>query len=234
VYTEPTHPGYVPGAYEGTTLAKAVVAFNATHPHRITLHVVSKDSEGIDGDMYQDLIQRRWRVMGPEDFAASIGKAGWPYIVIAREDALDAISVAGWGYVLDHELVHMVAAANLAIDSLNLAELMRRPDGTFTNEARFHEVCADFYPRDEDGNHRPVASGYDAMDRMPQLLRVVEEHDSQLTAYQLPPDFEVLAITGSSLVDAACVWDRTAMTIVRDLYDEMQGQGAFNALFPSY
>jgi hypothetical protein len=172
--------------------------------------------------------------MGPEDFAGSTKKAGWPYIVIAREDALDANSAGGWGYVLDHEIAHMIAAANLATEGLNLAELMRKPDGTFTHEAFFHEVCADFYPRDQDGNHRPVARFYDAMNRMPELLHVLREYDSEVLTYEPPPDYEVLAITGISLVDAACAWDRKAMEAVRELYDTKRGPGAFNALFPAY
>jgi hypothetical protein len=198
------------------------------------MHVVGRDSEGIDGDMYQDLLQRRWRIMGPEDFAASIQKSGWPYIVIALEDELDAISAEGWGYVLAHELVHITAAANIATEGLNLAELMRNPDGTFTHAALFHEVCADFYPRDKDGNHRPVAVFYGAMTRMPELLRVLSEYDSTVIAYDPPPDYEVLAITGISLVDAACAWDRSAIEVVRDLYDKKRGPGAFNVLFPLY
>jgi hypothetical protein len=198
------------------------------------MHVVSRDSEGTDGEMYRDLLERRWRIMGPEDFAESIKKSGWPYIVIAREDALDANSAGGWGYVLDHELVHMIAAANLASEGLNLAELMRNPNGTFTHEALFHEVCADFYPRDKDGDHRPVARFYDAMNKMPELLQVLREYDSKVVAHSPPPDYEVLAITGIPLVDAACAWDRTAMETVRDLYDKKRGSDAFNELFPTY
>jgi len=231
VHAEPTH---VPAAFEGTTLGQAVTAYNATHPHKITLHVVGQDSDGVDGQMYEDLLERQWRIMGPEDFAESITKPGWPYIVIAREETLDAISAEGWGYVLDHELVHMVAAANLAANGLNLAELMRSPDGTFGHKARFHEVCADFYPRDAEGEHHPVARFYGAMDRMPELLRVLEEYDAEALAYQSPPDYEVLAITGKPLVDAACAWDHQAVEVVRGLYDEKRGPGAFDALFPSY
>lgn len=223
--------GYVPVGYAGTALGQAVSTYNATHPYRVVLHVVSGDSEGIDGEMYQDLLAREWYIMGPEDFAGSIEKQGWPYVVIAREETLDANPVKVWGYVLDHEFVHMVAAANLATEGLNLAELMRAPDGIFTHEARFHEVCADYYPRDEDGNHRPVARSYGAMDRMPQLLEVL---DDGAPAHDPPPGYEVLDITGVPLVDAACVWDREAMEAVRDLYDAERGLGAFDVLFPTY
>jgi hypothetical protein len=172
--------------------------------------------------------------MGPEDIAGSIQKSGWPYIVIAREDALNAIAVEGWTYVLDHELVHMIAAANLATEGHNLAELMRRPDGTFTHAARFHEVCADFYPRDEDGNHRPVAVFYDALNTMPELLRVLSEYEAETLAYHPPSGYEVLTITGVALVDSACTWDRRAMDVLRDLYDGKRDVGAFDVLFPSY
>jgi hypothetical protein len=198
------------------------------------MHVVSGDSQGIDRAMYQDLIARRWRVMGPEDFAGSASKPGWPYLVIALQDTLDANSVEGWGYVLDHEWVHMTAAANLATADLNLAQLMRGPDGRFSHQARFHEVCADFFPRDPNGEHRPVAEFYGALGRMPELLRVLSAVDPQELAYQPPPQYQILAITGVPLVDAACVWDRAAMRAVRRLYDQRQGDGAFDLLFPGY
>jgi len=198
------------------------------------MHVVGENSAGIDGAMYRDLLERRWRIMGPEDVAESVEKSGWPFIVIAREDELDALSVEGWGYVLDHELVHIIAAANLALEGQNLAEFMRKSDGSFTHEARFHEVCADFYPKDENGNHHPVAIRYGAMDRMSELLRVLGEVDAAAVAYDPPVDYEILPITGSPVVDAACVWDRTAMNTVRDLYDQKQGPGGFDLLFPEY
>jgi hypothetical protein len=211
-----------------------VTRYNAMHLHQITLHVVGAGSEGVDGEMYRDLLGRGWRIMGPEDFAGSIEKPGWPYLVVARADALDANAVAGWGYVLDHEFVHMVAAANLWSEGLNLAELMRRADGTFTPEARFHEVCADFYPRDVQGRHRPVAQFYGALDKMPALLRVLQAYDPADLAHDAPADYQVLNITSLPVVDAACVWDRQAIEAVRALYDQEQGAGAFDALFPSY
>ena len=231
---EPTVPGHVPTAYAATALGMAVARYNALHLHQITMHVVGENSAGIDGAMYRDLLERRWRIMGPEDVAESVEKSGWPFIVIAREDELDALSVEGWGYVLDHELVHIIAAANLALEGQNLAEFMRKSDGSFTHEARFHEVCADFYPKDENGNHHPVAIRYGAMDRMSELLRVLGEVDAAAVAYDPPVDYEILPITGSSLVDAACVWDRTAMAVVRDLVDQQQGSGGFDLLFPEY
>jgi hypothetical protein len=230
----PEQPVYVPTAYAGTTLGIAVARYNALHPHKITMHVVGENSPGSDGAMYRDLLERGWRIMGPEDVAESVEKSGWPFIVIAREEEVDALSVEGWGPVLDHELVHIIAAANVATEGQNLAELMRKSDGSFTHEARFHEVCADFYPRDENGNHHPVAVGYGAMDRMPELLRILEEVDAAALAYDPPAGYVILPITGNSLVDAACVWDRNAMAVVRDLVDQKQGLGAFDLLFPEY
>jgi hypothetical protein len=200
----------------------------------ITMHIVSSTSEGIEGAMYRDLIARQLRIMGPEDVAHSTQLSGWPDIVIAIEEDLDVLSVTGWRYVLDHESVHMVAAANLAAGGVNLAGLMRQPDGTFTHMARFHEVCADYYPRDAAGNHRPVARFYGAMDKMPELLGVLEEADDAAVTYQPPPGYEVLPITGLALADAACVWDREAQQRVRELYDAQEGAGAFDALFPAY
>jgi hypothetical protein len=225
---------HVPAAYEDTTLGHAVTEYNVVYSRMITMYVVGRDSTGMEGAMYHDLIERRLRIMGPEDFAGSAHLSGWPYLVVAIEEDLNANSVTGWRYVLEHERVHMVAASNLAAEGVNLAQLMRRPDGTFTNEALFHEVCADFYPRDQEGNHRPVASFYDAMNRMPELLRVLEEVDSAAITYQPPTHYEILPITGLSLVDAACVWDREAMQMVRELYDGRVGPGAFDALFPAY
>lgn len=227
-------PEYVPAAFEATSLGQAVLRYNAAHRQKITMHVVGRDSQGVDRAMYQDLVARQWRIMGPEDFPQSADKSGWPYLVIALQDTLDANSVAGWGYVLEHEWVHMVAAANLATAGLNLAELMRSPDGSFSHQARFHEVCADFYPRDPNGEHRPVAAFYGALQRMPELLRVLSAFEPPALAYQPAAEYQVLAITGLPLVDAACVWDRAAMQAVRRLYDERQGTGAFNLLFPGY
>lgn len=217
-----------------TTLGQAVLRYNATHSQRILMYVVSAESQGVDREMYQDLLTRGWRIMGPEDFAESVVKPGWPYIVIAREDALNANSVQVWGYVLEHEFVHMVAAANLASEGANLADLMRNPDGGFTHQARFHEVCADFYPRDETGDHRPVAPFYGAMTRMPELIEVLETYDSEALSYRPPSDYEVLTITGIPVLDAACVWDRRAMERVRFLYDAQLDEGAFDVLFPIY
>jgi hypothetical protein len=215
-------------------LGEAVSAYNGDHPQKITMHVVGRSSTGLEGAMYRDLVNRRLRIMGPEDFAGSAELSGWPHLVVAIEEDVNANSVTGWRYVLEHERVHMVAAANLAAEGVNLAQLMRKPDGTFTNEALFHEVCADFFPRDQEGNHRPVASFYDAMKRMPELLRALEEVDSAAITYQPPPHYEILPITGLTLLDAACVWDREAMRMVRELYDGKMGPGAFDALFPTY
>jgi hypothetical protein len=211
-----------------------VADYNATHPRTITMHVVSSASEGIEGAMYRDLIARRLRIMGPEDVADSAQLSGWPDIVIAIEEDLSALSVTGWRYVLDHESVHMVAAANLAGEGVNLAQLMRQPDGTFTHAARFHEVCADYYPRDAAGNHRPVARFYGAMTKMPELLGVLEEAGDIADTYQPPPGHQILPITGLPLVDAACAWDRDAQQMVRERYDAQMGAGAFDTLFPAY
>jgi hypothetical protein len=224
----------IPAAYADTSLGRAVAAYNAAHPRAMTLHVVGSNSTGLEGVMYRDLIARRLRIMGPEDVADSAQLPGWPYLVIAVQEDLNANSVTGWGYVLEHEYVHMVAAANLAADGVNLAQLMRQPDGTFTHQALFHEVCADFFPRDPDGNHRPVASFYGAMDRMPELLRVLEGMDAAALAHQPPSHYEILPITGLPLMDAACVWDREALRRVQELYDEQMGPGAFDTLLPTY
>ena len=102
-------PEFVPAAYAETTLGQAVTRYNASHFHKITMHVVSGASEGVDGAMYHDLLERALRIMGPEDYAASIQKAGWPYIVIARQDTLDANPAGVWGYVLDHEFEDRVS-----------------------------------------------------------------------------------------------------------------------------
>ena len=221
-------------AYADTSLGRAVANYNATHPRVITIYVVSSASEGVEGAMYRDLIARQLRIMGPEDVADSTQLSGWPDIAIAIEEDLNVLSVTGWRYVLDHESVHMVAAANLAGEGVNLAQLMRQPDGSFTHVARFHEVCADYYPRDTTGNHRPVARFYGAMEKMPGLLEALEKAGDAALTYQPPPGFEVLPITGLALVDAACVWDREAQQRVRELYDAQMGEGAFDALFPMY
>jgi hypothetical protein len=55
-----------------------------------------------------------------------------------------------------------------------------------------------------------------------------------VVAYDPPPNYEVIAVTGNSLVDAACVWDRAAIESVKELFDRKRGPGAFNALFPQY
>ena len=198
------------------------------------VHVVSSSSKGLDREMYDDLVARGWRMMGPEDIAGSEAKPGWPYVVIARDDTLSANSVEVWGYVLEHEFVHMVAAANLTFEGVNLAEVMREAEGSFTHRARFHEVCADYYPLDTEGNHRPVAESYGAMSRMPDLLSALAEYAVDDLEYDPPAHFDVLPITGIPLVDAACVWDREAMERIETLYDAKRGDGAFEILFPLY
>jgi hypothetical protein len=184
--------------------------------------------------MYRDLVERAWYIMGPEDFAASESKLGWPFILIAREETLDFNPVETWYHVIEHEYVHMAAAANVALDGESIAVLMRGPDGSFTHRARFHEVCADYYPRDDAGAHRPVALFYGAIERMAELLRALESYEAEQLAFQAQAGYTVLTITGIPVVDAACVWDREAMAVVQELYDAKEGAGAFDILFPAY
>ena len=217
-----------------TSLGQAIQIYNSINDRRIVVHVVSSESEGLDQEMYEDLSARGWRMMGPEDFAGSIEKPGWPYVVIALEDTLNANTIEVWGYVLEHEYVHMVAAENLALEGINLAEVMRGENGVFTHRARFHEVCADYYPLDAEGNHRPVAEFYGAMPRMTELLDVLAEYSEEDLEYISDPNLTILPITGISLLDAACVWDREAMERVRTLFDARRGDGSFDILFPVY
>ena len=170
--------------------------------------------------MAQDMKARSFNFMGPEDFHYSAELDGYPFTLFTT---LGEANVPQPGSRLyEHEFIHMAAAANV-LDryGVPLAKLMR-PDGcAFTPRARFHEVCADY--------RRNTAPVYGASTSMPRLLEVVE---GIAPDYERLDDFEVrLELTGVSLVDAACLWDLEAMDALEDLYDGVEGVGAFETLF---
>jgi hypothetical protein len=79
-----------------------------------------------------------------------------------------------------------------------------------------------------------VAEFYGAMPRMTELLDVLAEYSEEDLEYISDPNLTILPITGISLLDAACVWDREAMERVRTLFDARRGDGSFDILFPVY
>lgn len=174
---------------------------------QLAVLVVSPRSEGVQQEIYRDLVKRNLRATtGPDEGFDTRTVQCFPNCVFVPLEAVNSISVESWVNVLRHEQRHMVQAAN----NPDLAQAFR-PDHTkpFTTYAAFLEVCAD------DGIYvgEPF---YHTLERMSRVRAALDVAD-------LP------------LLKLACEGNPTAYNSVVNAYERKAGgPGSFASLFPPY
>lgn len=173
---------------------------------RFYLVVLSKDSTGLEADIYQDLVERNIRATtGPDEGFNTDSLKCSPNCVFVPTEVVDALSVESWANVLKHEHRHMIQASH----NPTMADDFRDAEGLFTTFAAFLEVCAD------DGIYVGEEI-YHASVRMPQLKKVLGD-------------------ANQSVLKSACEGDKDAYQKVTQLYEQETGQqGSFAKLFPQY
>lgn len=191
------------GPRQETTLAQAF----RLHPkhEEVSLILVSRESTGLEGKIYEDLVRRNFRMTtGPDEGLDTAGETCYPNCLYALREQAGAIAVEGWLPVIEHEYRHIVQARH----NQNLAHDFRDQNGPFTPYAAFSEACADY--------GLDVAPVYQAQFRIDRVKRV-------------------LGATADQVIDRACTGDRGAYELVRSAYDRAVGvPGSFSSLFPPY
>lgn len=137
----PTAPSSYVMNGTGNSLVEQAHAQLLSQGNKVFLIIVSPQSTGLEGEIYQDLIGRDFRATaGTDEGFDTHAEFCYPDCVFVRIEAINQISVASWRAVLTHEYRHITQARN----NSTMAQDFRDANGEFTTYAAFSEACADY------------------------------------------------------------------------------------------
>ncbi len=172
------------------------------------LYVVSSSSEDVFKVIYDDLRRRNFiATTGPDEGIDTRGVSGCPYCIFVPDYSVNSRSVASWERIIQHEAWHSLQVANnpdLAYHFRGESEGLNTRFGVY---ARFQECCAEVFGCQ-------VAAGFYHPDNLRLLMNRMPEQED--------------------LILAACSGNRDAYFRLKDLYNDAQGDNAFQNLFPPY
>ncbi len=199
-----TGPNYVVNGPGNSAVERAHAQLSSAN-NPIYLVIVSAQSTGLEGEIYQDLIKRDFRATtGPDEGIDTHAEFCYPNCVFVQSQAVNAIGVNSWLGVLKHEYRHVMQATN----NPTMAQDFRGADGDFTTYAAFSEACADYGLN--------VAPMYQAPRRIDTLKNA-------------------LGAEQQGLIDQACNGDKSAYEKLEDAYNQKTGDSQrFVALFPPF